>query len=347
MLRTEIKSSSCQQTTWEKIPRERRNHHARKKYNGGSLAKSMSRDYAGPLTTIQDIGRIGYARHGVSRSGAVDALSLRMGNALVGNDSGDESSFFNPGAAALEVNLGGLKMRCISRDPCPIAVTGADCGAFITRAPMGNAQHQQQNSYAAGVSVTAQTQRLGVNEVAVLHDGDTLELGFATGVSAGCRTYVSVRGGFDVPSVLGSRSTDLRARMGGFYGRALQDGDCLGRCVIDINEKADCESKASASEWPRLRSVYDPLRQVDEAESTRTWTLRILIGPGDPSSLAASPDSETESALQALVDQEFTVLPRSDRMAVCITPKATTTTTSDDSSPASSLIGVSKCQRPA
>jgi hypothetical protein len=52
----------------------------------------------GPMTTVQDIGRHGYARHGVSRSGAADDLALRMGNALVGNDDG---------AAGLEVTMGG------------------------------------------------------------------------------------------------------------------------------------------------------------------------------------------------------------------------------------------------
>jgi len=76
----------------------------------------------GIMTTVQDVGRHGYARHGVSRSGAADDLALRMGNALLGNADS---------AAGLEVTLGGLKLRC--QDPCAISLTGADCGAKIRR----------------------------------------------------------------------------------------------------------------------------------------------------------------------------------------------------------------------
>jgi KipI family sensor histidine kinase inhibitor len=76
----------------------------------------------GPLTSVQDIRRSGYSRHGVSPSGAADELALRMGNALVGNDEGD---------AGLEVTLGGLKLRCL--EPCHVALTGADCGAKVKR----------------------------------------------------------------------------------------------------------------------------------------------------------------------------------------------------------------------
>ena len=76
----------------------------------------------GPMTTVQDIGRHGYARHGVSRSGAADDLALCMGNALVGNDDD---------AAGLEVTMGGLQIRCVDA-PCAVALTGAgECRGIL------------------------------------------------------------------------------------------------------------------------------------------------------------------------------------------------------------------------
>ncbi len=102
----------------------------------------------GPQTSVQDIGRSGYSRHGVSPSGAADELAVRMGNALLGNDDD---------AACLEVTLGGLKLRCL--EPCDIALTGADCGAKIVR--VGRASPIQ----------------LHVNEVVQFQRGDVLSLG--------------------------------------------------------------------------------------------------------------------------------------------------------------------------
>lgn len=102
----------------------------------------------GPQTSVQDIGRSGYSRHGVSPSGAADELAVRMGNALLGNDDG---------AACLEVTLGGLKLRCLN--PCDIALTGADCGAQVARD--GRASPIQ----------------LRVNEVVQFRRGDVLTLG--------------------------------------------------------------------------------------------------------------------------------------------------------------------------
>jgi len=69
---------------------------------------------AGPLTTVQDLGRPGYAHLGVPRSGALDVPALRAANALVGNDSG---------TAGLEITLTGCVLRL--RVPAVVAVTGA------------------------------------------------------------------------------------------------------------------------------------------------------------------------------------------------------------------------------
>lgn len=123
----------------------------------------------GPLVTVQDLGRRGYAALGVPRSGAADPDALRRANRLVGNADG---------AAGLEALLGGLRLRATTE--LVVAVTGAPC-----RAPDGVAW--------------------------TLRPGDTLDLGACR---AGLRSYVGVRGGLDVPPVLGSRSTDVRSGLG-------------------------------------------------------------------------------------------------------------------------------------
>jgi biotin-dependent carboxylase-like uncharacterized protein len=130
----------------------------------------------GPLTTVQDLGRPGLASYGVGPSGAADRSSARRANALVRNP---------PSAALLEVTLGGL--RLVAREAAEVAVAGAPVTLAVD-----------------GVEV-----RTG--SVVRLAAGSTLWLGRP---AAGVRTYLAVRGGVDVPPVLGSRSTDLLSGLG-------------------------------------------------------------------------------------------------------------------------------------
>lgn len=145
----------------------------------------------GPLTTMQDLGRTGYARYGVSASGAADADALRLGNIIVGNP---------PDAAALEVTLGGAEFEVLA--PCVVAVTGAD--SALNR----NGKQAQANT------------------AIELGAGDIMQIGWAR---YGARSYVCVSGGAHAPLVLGSRATDVQAHFGGVEGRALRDGDVLWR----------------------------------------------------------------------------------------------------------------------
>jgi antagonist of KipI len=139
---------------------------------------------AGFLTTVQDLGRYGYAHLGVSASGAADALSLRAANLLVGNPEG---------AAALEMTLVGGSFEF--QADTVAALAGADFGAgFPLWTPFE------------------------------LRAGDILRCGATRG---GARCYLAVRGGIDVPAVLGSASTHLLTGLGGFEGRALRAGDVL------------------------------------------------------------------------------------------------------------------------
>jgi len=141
------------------------------------------------LATVQDLGRHGSLGYGVGTSGAMDSLSLILGNLLLGNDEG---------AAAIEIPLFPFEARFI--EACAFAVTGAACGA------------------------TLDGQALPPNWVAQASAGQVLKLNYP---SAGSRAYLCLAGGVDVPEVLGSRSTQLRGEFGGLNGRMLQQGDRL------------------------------------------------------------------------------------------------------------------------
>jgi biotin-dependent carboxylase-like uncharacterized protein len=130
----------------------------------------------GALTTIQDLGRPGWAHIGVPRSGAADRPALRLANSLVGNGEN---------AAALETTLAGPRLRFDG--PAVAALTGAP----------------------APVRVADRT--VGMNEVFAVAAGDELQIGNA---SAGLRTYLAFRGGIAVPLVLGSAATDLLTGLG-------------------------------------------------------------------------------------------------------------------------------------
>jgi biotin-dependent carboxylase-like uncharacterized protein len=131
---------------------------------------------AGPLTTVQDLGRHGWAHLGVPRSGALDAPALRLANRLVGNPEG---------AAGLEVTATGCVLRL------EVAATVAVAGA------------------PAPITVDGRPRAIGTP--LAVRAGESLALGPAL---VGLRTYVAVSGGIAVPPVLGSRSTDTLSGLG-------------------------------------------------------------------------------------------------------------------------------------
>ena len=141
------------------------------------------------LATVQDFGRFGSLGQGVGTSGAMDHLALALGNLLLGNPED---------AAAIEIPLFPFEVRLLH--DCAFAVTGAACDATLDGQP------------------------LPPNWVYQGREGQVLHLGYPT---SGSRAYLCLAGGVDVPSVLGSRSTQLRGEFGGLDGRALQQGDRL------------------------------------------------------------------------------------------------------------------------
>jgi len=145
----------------------------------------------GPMTTVQDLGRPAFLDRGVPLSGALDIFACRVANLLVGNPEG---------AAVLEITVMGPTLEVLA--PADIALTGADMGMTINREPVRGWKAIRVNS------------------------GDTIRIPRTTN---GCRAYLAVTGGIDVPPMMGSRSTFARAGIGGFQGRALIRGDLLRR----------------------------------------------------------------------------------------------------------------------
>lgn len=174
----------------------------------------------GLLTSLQDAGRRGYAPLGLGRAGAVDEPARRLANALVGN-AGDE--------AALEITLAGPTLRF--QHGAVVALTGGLIEARVDGQPLP-----------AWTSC-------------FLPAGSVLRLG---GMRHGCRSYLAVRGGFEVAPVLGSRSSDLHAGV----GRAVRSGD-----VIAIGERASASWFHPGRAMQALRWGLDPQPWLDYARA--------------------------------------------------------------------------------
>ncbi|MBC7856511.1 MAG: biotin-dependent carboxyltransferase family protein [Pirellulaceae bacterium] len=206
----------------------------------------------GLLTTVQDLGRCGKQRYGVVVGGAMDSVALRMANLLVGNEEG---------AAALEMTLLGPTLH-FERDTL-IALCG---GEF--RPTTGN-------------------QVLRTWRPIVMERGAVLNIGSAV---SGCRGFLAIAGGIDVPLVLGSRSTYLHGKFGGNQGRALKEGDLLPTLPTLAVSPQECN-------W----GIGPLLPANDDCP-----TLRVLVG----SEFAwLMPQSQEQ-----LFSAEFEVTPQSDRM---------------------------------
>jgi antagonist of KipI len=141
------------------------------------------------LTTIQDGGRYGFQKEGIIVSGAMDRLSLRIGNLLVGNQEN---------LAGIEVTQIGPTM--LFRENCLLAITGANLSPIINGQPV------------------PMWRPIFIKKDNILSFGRPIQ---------GCSAYISVAGGLAISPVLGSCSTYLRAKLGGLHGRALQIDDCI------------------------------------------------------------------------------------------------------------------------
>ena len=171
---------------------------------------------AGMLTSVQDLGRWGYQSSGVPVAGAMDLPALRLGNTMVGNPEN---------AAALEVTLMGPE----------IEIKGGGAAVFA----------------GAELGFSVNGKEVGSWNVVLLNDGDVITFKGPRG--KGCRGNLCFAGGIDVVPVMGSRSTYTRAKIGGFEGRALKNGD-----VVKVGEPALC-GRGRRIQYPRrTRLTQDP-----------------------------------------------------------------------------------------
>ena len=217
----------------------------------------------GTWSSIQDYpGRLGYWDIGVPPSGPMDDFAFRLANRIVGN--AEE-------AAGLEFTLQGPTLRFHS--DAMIALTGAECPAALDG---------ESVAYWQPVSVKA---------------GQTLTLGRAR---MGCRTYLAVRNGFDVPEYLGSRSTFALGQFGGHAGRTLRVADML---AISQPALPACTTPAPVSEPQAVDASLVPAYS-DE------WKIGVLYGPH------GAPDFFTQQSIDEFFAAEWQVHYNSNRLGV-------------------------------
>ena len=229
---------------------------------------------AGVLTSVQDLGRRGYRHLGVSSGGALDALSLEIGNRIVGNRAD---------AAGIEVTFGPTVLRF--KHATRVAITGTDFGATLDDKPVYS---WWSLPVRAGQELTLRAAKRGM------------------------RCYVAIAGGIDVLPMLGSRSTDLAACFGGLGGRALRDGDRLPvgvpqphKGIAFSPEEPAFGVKAPA--WCKFVLVDEPVRRGRHSPGL-AWAvpIRVLRGP--------EYDSFSDAAQESVWNEEWTITPNSNRM---------------------------------
>ena len=207
----------------------------------------------GLLTTVQDLGRRGYYNVGIPQGGAMDQESAQAANKLVGNSAG---------GAVLECTYTGPAFTVDV--PTTIAVAGADVPVLV------NGQEQ------------APWTRVELAE------GDAVRFGVLRG---GARFYLAVRGGIDVPEVLGSRSTYAIGRLGGVDGRKLEAGD-----VVPVGEPTG------------LLPSIDKIPESHRPALGGAQELRIVWGLYD--------HLLTDEGRRRLVEEEWKLTPVADRMGL-------------------------------
>jgi len=203
----------------------------------------------GGYTTIQDKGRYGYQQMGIPVSGVLDAFAFQTANLLVGN-------FKN--AAALEITVMGPRLEiAVEAD---IAVTGAEIGMTLNAQPVKGWKSFSVNPR------------------------DILDI---QQVRSGCRAYLAVSGGIDVPEVMGSRATYVGGKIGGYHGRVLKAGDVI-KC-------------GQAKRPARVREVPADMIPLYPSDIV----IRAIPGPQD---------DFFREGLEILFQSDFMVSTKADRM---------------------------------
>jgi antagonist of KipI len=221
----------------------------------------------GLLTTLQDRGRTGLQKYGVIMSGAMDSFALRMANLLVGNEEN---------AAVLEITLMGPQLRFDTDGLISI------CGGSLSPEINGEPVPEWRPVYVKAGSILVFKQ-----------------------CKTGCRVYLAAAGGFHAEEALGSRSTYLRAGIGGYEGRALQKGDVV---VTDApSEQAEARMEPIKAQGPAaFSSVNWSIGRELMPDYQENPVVRVVRG--------AQADLFARQSLQAFYSEPFEVHPQSDRM---------------------------------
>ncbi|MEK4485478.1 biotin-dependent carboxyltransferase family protein [Psychrobacillus sp. FSL H8-0484] len=217
--------------------------------------------HPGLLTTIQDLGRYGSQKYGVIVSGAMDSYSLRLANLLVGNDENE---------GTLETTLYGTTLQF--EEDTLIAITGGDFLATID-----------------GI-IAPLWRPVLIKKESILKFNSAIK---------GSRAYIAFAGGIDIPKIMGSKSTYIRANIGGFEGRALQKGDTL-----PIGE-ANSVSK-------------ELVRQLDENNITWSINFNELVNFNQNKTIRVIKGTEfhrfDKESQSTFLEKPYSITVQSDRM---------------------------------
>lgn len=203
----------------------------------------------GGFTTVQDKGRFGYQQMGVPISGVLDSFAFTVANILVGNKQNQ---------AVLEITIMGPSLEILK--DMDIALTGAQMGMTLNGAEV------------------AQWRSIRVKP------GDILTI---SQIKSGCRAYLAVSGGIRVPLIMGSCSTYVGGKIGGFMGRTLLKGDILEVNDVKISGKPRSIPGSMIPQYPSCAII------------------RTIPGPQD---------DYFDMGLTPLFKTEYMVTPKADRM---------------------------------
>ncbi|MDD7217789.1 MAG: biotin-dependent carboxyltransferase family protein [Oscillospiraceae bacterium] len=213
----------------------------------------------GMLTTVQDLGRRGYMASGFQQGGAMDQFAARAANILLDNSESD---------GVLEMTLLGVK--AYFDEDNVIAITGAEFVPTVTD------------------SETGEVTELPINRAVRVKKGDVLDCGSA---KSGLRGYLAVAGGFDIAPVMGSMSTNLKCKVGGFDGRKLKSGDVL------------------SLRYPQS-DLYGMTSRVFESEKQKNGTVTVHVIPGPQD------DYFSDKGKNIFYSETYSVTGDSDRMGI-------------------------------
>lgn len=208
---------------------------------------------AGLLSSIQDQGRYGYQRAGVSTTGAMDEFASRVANKILGNDEN---------SAVIETTMKGISFEFLS--DAVFAITGGNCDTTLNGAPI-----RLWEAYKG-------------------KKGDIIKMGICKG---GLRNYIAFAGGIDVPVVMNSRTTNLKAKIGGFNGRKLMVNDEIGLFPTD----------GPTIELKKFDKKYIP-------NFSKEIKIRVILGQ--------QVDEFTKKGVETLFDGQYSITNESDRMGM-------------------------------